>query len=125
MRTDRGQIETAVLVRLGRFHQHAAAGGAANAAARAQLGDAGQHLIGAFRCLDRQHVAAGYDHGLADVERSGSAQIVEAERAVGAVALAGFDAAERALWRKDFRRHFVGAEQAEADLLEQPADIRQ
>ena len=53
----------------------------------AQFGDARQHLVGAFRRLHRQHVLVRHHHRLADVEGAGGAQIVEAERHVGAVAL--------------------------------------
>ena len=36
----------------------------------AQFGDAREHLVGAFRGFDRQHVIVGDDRGLADVERA-------------------------------------------------------
>ena len=41
---------------------------------RAQFGDAREHAVGAFRRLDREHVAVGHDHRLPDIERSGGAQ---------------------------------------------------
>ena len=84
-----------------------------------------QHLVGALRRLHRQHVPAADHHRLPDVERSGGAQIIEAERDIGAVALGRLRAGERARRRQDIGRHLMGAAQVEAALLDQPADARE
>ena len=96
-RTDRGQIEAVILSKLGRFHQNPAAGRRAQPAVRAQFGDAGEHLVGAFHCFHRQHMLAGDYHRLADIERPGGAQIVEAKLHIVAIAFRRLHAAKRAV----------------------------
>ena len=66
-------------------------------------------------------VLAGDDDRLADIERPGGAQVIEAKRDIGTVALRRLHAAERAFRHQDFRRHFMRAEQPKAVLLENPA----
>ena len=60
-RADRGQIEAPVLCGLRRLDQHAPASWSEQPSLRAQFGDALQHLVGALRGLDREHVVVGHD----------------------------------------------------------------
>src|SRR5215475_5585033 len=123
--TDRGQIKAAILRWLWRFDHDASAAWRSHAAVRAHLCNACEHGIGPFRCLHRQYVAAGHDDGLPDVEPPGSAQIVEAEINIGAVAFRYRDASESALGHENFRRNLMSADQVQTFILEHLAHARQ
>ncbi len=124
-RSDRRQVDAAVLRRLRRLHQHAAALPGPDAPHVAQLRQPLQHQVGAIRRLDRQHAIVGNHDRLTDVERAGRAKQRQSALDVGAVDCARLAAAQRALRHQDFGRHLMRAEHAETLLLEHLGDARQ
>ena len=114
--TDRGQIETAILIGLRRFDQNADAGWRGHAPLPAQFGDAQQQIVGAFRRLDGEHVVVGDDRGLPYVERSERGDQSEGACDIGAVALRRLIVAKHALRNHDFRRDLVDADDAQAGV---------
>ena len=83
LRPDRGQIEAAILAGFWRLDQNADAGRRGDAPLPAQIGNPRQHIVGAFRRLDRKHVVVGDDRGLAHVERPKRRDQFERARDVG------------------------------------------
>ena len=86
-RTDRRQVEAAVLTRLGRFDQDADTGRLGEPSFAAQLRNPHQHIVGAFGGFDRHDMAVGDDHRLADIERAERGDEFKAVGDVGAIAL--------------------------------------
>ena len=107
LRTDRRQIEAAILTGLGRLHQNAHAGRRRHAALPAQLGDAGEQIVGAFRRFDGEHMVVGDDRRLAHVERPERGDHFSARAISASVARRRLMAAEHAFGNKDFRRHIA------------------
>ena len=101
LRTDRRQIEAAILDRLWRLDQNADALRRRHPPLPAQIGDAQQHIVGTFRRLDREHVVVGDDHRLAHVERPQCRDHIERARNVGPIARRRLIAAQHAFGNDD------------------------
>ncbi len=67
-RTDRGQIEAAILAGFWRLHQNAGTRRRGDASNPAQFGDAVKEIVGAFRGLHPEHIVVGDDSGLPNIE---------------------------------------------------------
>ena len=69
LRADRRHVEPQILPALGRLDEHPGRPLEPQPSARAHFGDAGEHRVGAFGRLDRQHPAGGDHRPLPGVER--------------------------------------------------------
>ena len=105
LRTDRRQIETAILTGLGRLHQNTDAARRRHALLPAQIGHPGQEIVRALRGFDGEHMIVGNDRGLPDVERPERGDHFEPARNIGAVARRRLMASQHAFRDDDFRRH--------------------
>ena len=86
---------------------------------RAQFGDARQHLVGALRRLDREHMVGSATTTACPTSKRPDRAQHSSPRAMSARSRAdGRICAKRAFRHQDFRRHLMRAEQAEAVLLE-------
>ena len=69
LRTDRRQIEAAILARLWRLDENADARRRHHPPLASQIGNTSEQIIGTLRRLDREHVVVGDHHRLPHVER--------------------------------------------------------
>ena len=86
-RTDRRQVEAAVLTRLRRFDQNADTGRLGEPSFAAQLRNPHQHIVRAFGGFDRHDMAVRDDHRLADIERAKRGDQSKAVGDVGTITL--------------------------------------
>ncbi len=91
----------------------------------AQLGDAGQHAVGALGRFDGERALIGDDGALADVERRHGLQQPGAKGDVGERLLVRRRSDDLAALREQARREVSHADDAEALGLEQPGDAAQ
>ena len=116
-RTDGRHVDPQLLPGLGALGEDAAPRRAAIPAA--QLGDAHQHGVGAFRALDGQHSPASSHYGLPRIERSQRRSDSKPELGVGAVARRKRDGPQRTGAGQQVGRHLVRPAHAEPFGLEE------
>ena len=119
---DGGQVDPHILAPLGGLHEHADPAFQPQPAVGAQIGDAGQHVVGALGRFDGERALARDDGALADIERRHGRQQSRAQGDVGERLVARRRPDDLAALREQSRREIQGADDAEALDLEQAGD---
>ncbi len=124
-RADRRHVDAQLLPGLGTLGQHPAARAVAAGALALGLGNAPQHRIGAFRALDRQHLAVGHHDRLAGVERPEHGPHRKPQLRVAAALAVERHGAEPAAPGQQVGRHLVRAQHREPLGLEEAHHARE
>jgi hypothetical protein len=119
IRSDRRQVEAAVLARFRRFYENAFALRQADSTFPEQGGDVLEHAIRPIRGLDRKHAVCGDDDSLTDVEPTDRGNQRQSVLDVGDVARGRMVDAKRASPDENIGHEFVRRNHPELMRLEQ------